>query len=56
MPKTKGCFFLQIFLYNVIDVAKAHVGRIFFSISQQIKVNVVTLDECILPYDFIIIL
>ena len=28
-------------------------GEIFFSISQQIKVNGVTLDECILPYHFI---
>ena len=31
-------------------------GEIFFSISQQIKVNGVTLDEYILPYHFIIII
>ena len=28
-------------------------GELFFSISQQIKVKGVTLDECILPYHFI---
>ena len=32
------------------------LGDIFFSSSQQIKVNGVTLDEYILPYHFIIII
>ena len=47
-------FFANIFTQRYTLQIKAHVGRIFFSISQQIKVNGVTLDECILPYHFIV--
>ena len=47
---------MQIFLHNVLHCKADVVGRFFVSISQQIKVNGVTLDDYILPYHFIIII
>ena len=52
----QGAGFLEIFLHNVLHCKADVVGRIFFSISQHIKVSGVTLDEYILPYHFIIII
>ena len=52
MPNTRGRVFCKYF-YTTLYIAKADVGRIFFSISQQIKVNGVTLDEYILPYHLV---
>ena len=49
MSNRRGRVFCKYF-YATLYIAKAHVERIFFSISQQIKVNGVTLDECFLPY------
>ena len=48
----KASGFFQIFLYNVIRCKGTCRENFFLSISQQIKVNGVTLDECILPYHF----
>ena len=46
-------FCLQIFFIQRYTLQRHMLGEFFFSISQQIKVNGVTLDECILPYHFI---
>ena len=51
VPNTWGRVFCKYFY--TLYIAKADVGRIFFSIRQQIKVNGVTLDEYILPYHLI---
>ena len=45
----EGVGFLQNFLRNVIHCKGTCRENFFLSISQQIKVNGVTLDECILP-------
>ena len=58
MPDTRGRDFCK-YIYTTFYIAKADVmGRIFFSqlVSKLLKVNGVTLDECILPYNFIIII
>ena len=45
------------YFYTTFYIAKQMLsGEFFFSVSQQIKVNGVTLDEYILPYHFIIMI
>ena len=56
MPNTRGRDFCK-YCYTTFYIAKADVvGRNFFSVSHQIKVNGITFDEYILPYHFIIII
>ena len=52
----RGGIFGNIFTQRSTLQRQMSSGEFFFSISQQIKVNGVTLDECILPYHFIIII
>ena len=53
---TRGWDFCKYF-YTMFYIARQMLsGEFFFSISQQIKVNGVTLDEYILPYHFNIII
>ena len=52
MPNRRVGFFANI-LIKCYTLQRHMWGEFFLSISQQIKVSGVTLDECILPYHFI---
>ena len=56
MPNTRGGIFGNIFTQRSTLQGRCRGENFFFSISQHIKVNGVTLDEYILPYHFIIII
>ena len=49
MSNRRGRVFCKYFTQRY-TLQRHMSGEFFFSISQQIKVNGVTLDECILPY------